>query len=86
LYSSKLIKKFEKYNQSAASIIPVSCRAKIASLSGKIGESYILQTLYSALPFLRYNLVVLAWAKIFPPTGFLVSAKAIADPAGSLIT
>ena len=35
--------------------------------------SYILQILFSPLPFLRLNLVVEAWAKIFPPIGFFGS-------------
>lgn len=44
--------------------------ANVASLSGRDGESYILHTLDSPLPFLNYNLVVAACAKIFPPIGF----------------
>jgi len=51
--------------------------AYIASDSGKQGESNILQTLDSALPFLNDSLVVEACAIIWPPIGFLQSPIAI---------
>lgn len=48
--------------------------ANMASVSGKQGLSYILQTLLSPLPLRKYSLVVEAWAIMCPPIGFLVSA------------
>ena len=48
--------------------------AKVASLSGKSGESYILAILNSPRPFLKEILVVEACATMLPPIGFLGSA------------
>ncbi len=43
-------------NQSLKSSIPPLVMANTASDSGRLGESYILHTLDSPLPFLKYNL------------------------------
>lgn len=73
--------KNNKKDYSLASPIPSGVIANMASLSGKHGESYILHTLVSPLPFLRYNLVVEACAIMLPPIGFFGSALNIAAPS-----
>ena len=66
-------------------MIPPSEISKVASFYAKQGLSNILQILCSPFPFLKYNLVVLAWARTWPPIGFLGSTWAIVLP-GSAIT
>lgn len=61
--------------------MPSLVMAKVASPSGKHGESYILQIRDSALPFLIDRRVYEACAIICPPIGFLASAANMAPPS-----
>lgn len=57
----------------------------IASPSGRLGASKILQTRCSPLPFLSINRMVAACARTWPPAGFFGSVMNI-PPPGSAIT
>lgn len=52
------------------SVTPLVPIAKVASLSGRLGEQTILTTLDSPLPFLSARRVVEACAMMLPPMGF----------------
>ena len=52
------------------SVTPLLAIAKVASLSGRLGEQTILTTLDSPLPFLSARRVVEACAMMLPPMGF----------------
>ena len=63
----------------------LSKQKDIASPSGRLGASKILQTRCSPLPFLSINLMVAACANTWPPAGFFGSVMNM-PPPGSAIT
>lgn len=66
--------------QSTGSPTPSALIENVASASARHGESKTLQMRVSPRPFLKDNLVVDAWAMIFPPIGFVVGPN-IAVPS-----
>jgi len=70
---------------SEASAMPAAETAKVASASGRDGESNTVQMRFSPRPLRRRKRVVDAWAMMLPPMGFVASfAKLI--PSGLATT
>jgi hypothetical protein len=54
--------------------------------SAKVGLSKTVAIIFSPLPFLNLNLVVAAWAMMFPPIGLVLSFAKLIQTPGSATT